>query len=102
MARAAIARGERVIRDFADRVCKRCSSLVSAQSTTHRDRLNAVLTDGQPKDAYLGGFHVKVLENGHALHIVNADSKEERGGRTPPLGADGDDSEVVPPAAEPS
>lgn len=72
------------------------------QSTSYRDRLNAVLDDGQMKGEYLGGFRVRASENGQSLRIGNDDSGEERGGRTPRSGADGDYFEVFPPPAGPS
>lgn len=55
---------ERFIRDFADRACKGYSSLVRAQSTTYRDRLNAVLDDAPLRGEYLGVVHVRVSKNG--------------------------------------
>lgn len=62
--RAATARGDRAIRDFAYMVCKGYSSLVYSQYTSYRDRLNAVLADGQLKGAYLGGLCFFVFKNG--------------------------------------
>lgn len=94
-----IARGERVIQNFADSVCKGCSLLVCAHATSHRDDLNVVLTDAQQASEYLGEFRVSVSENGHSLHVGNANNDEERGDRAQPSGADSDDVEVVPPTA---
>lgn len=53
-----------------------------AQSTSYRDRLNAVLAYEQMEGDYLGGFRVTVSENGHLIHINDANNEEKRGGRT--------------------
>lgn len=97
-ARPDIAWGQRVIRDLSDRVCKDYSSLVSAQSTSYRDRLYTVPADTQLKREYPSWFDVGVSKNGHPLHICDADNDEERVGYTPPSGTVDNDYEVVPPA----
>lgn len=47
-------------------------------------------------------FLVTVSENGHSLHVDDADSEERHGGSTPPLGVSGVEDEVVPRPAGPS
>lgn len=69
---------------------------MGTQYTSYRDRWNAVLADAQLKGGYLGWFHERASKNRHSLHIGDVDSNVKRGGRTPLLGADGDDVEVVP------
>lgn len=60
--------------------------LLLAQATSYRDCLTNVLADAQMRGEYLGGYLVRVSENGLLLHIGVADSGEERGGhRTPPV-----------------
>lgn len=68
-----------------------------AQSTRFRDGLNAVLADAKLKGYYVDRFLVSVFENGHSLHIGDTDSDEERVGRIPPSGTDGDDVVAVSP-----
>lgn len=86
-ARAAIGRGERVIKDFVDSVCKWYSSLACTQSAYYRDRLNAVLDYAHQRHEYLGGFRVRASQDGHSVHIGDDDSDEERADRTPSFGA---------------
>lgn len=71
---AAIAGKEGVIRGFNDWVCKGSSLVVRAQSTSYCDRLNAVHADVQLKEKYLGGFCVRVSENGQSLYISDDNS----------------------------
>lgn len=66
------------------------------QSTTYRERLNAVLADAQINGKYPGGFCVRVSENGHSLYTDVADSEEERRDPIPPSATDDDYDEVFP------
>lgn len=92
----------RVIRDFTGRVCTGYSLFVRAKSTIYRDLLNAVLADAQMRGEYLDGFLVRVSENGHSVLIGDTESDEQRGGRTLPSAAGGDEAEVFPPRIGPS
>lgn len=57
---------------------KRYSTLARALSASFRHRFNAVLADARQRDEYPGGFHVRVSENDHSLHVGDADSDEKR------------------------
>lgn len=74
--------------------------MARGQCARYRDGLDAVLADAQQSGEYLGGFHVRDSENGHSLHICDADSDEKRKDYIPSSVAD-DDVEVVPPPTEP-
>lgn len=69
--------------------------LVCAQPTNYRNHLNVVLVDAQLKGEYLGGLRVRAPENDHSIYTGDDYIDEERSGRIPPIGVDGDDVEVV-------
>lgn len=79
MARAAISRGGRGIRDFVERVCRGYSSLLPTQTSSYRDRLNAFLADAQAHEEYIGGYCVRLGERSYTLHVDDADSVEKVG-----------------------
>lgn len=60
---------ERVIRDFAERVCTGYTSAMHALAGYNRYRLSALLTDVQLWCKYLGGYQVCALDDGHSLHL---------------------------------
>lgn len=89
--------GERVLRDFFERVCTEYSSLLHTQAPNYRDRLNVVLTDAQTRGDYLGGCCVPLGESRQILHVSDANCDDERGGSTPSSPHDGDMVDVPPP-----
>lgn len=101
-ARADIARGERFIWDFANRVCKGYLPSARAQSASHRDRLNAVLADAQQRGEYRRGFRVRVSETGFRYRYMKPIVRTSVRGHTLPCGANDDDVEVFPPQTGPS
>lgn len=50
----------------------------------------------------LAEFHVGVSENRHSVYTGDGNFKEERAGRTPPFGVDGDSVEVLSAPVGPS
>lgn len=84
-ARLTIARAERVLQDFAERVFTEYTSLVHAQASSYHDLLNAVLSGAQSREEYLGGYRVRVSEDHHSLQIGGANSDEECGISKPRL-----------------
>lgn len=40
----------------------------------HRDSVNGLFTDSQLRGEYLGGYRVRVVDDGHSLHLKKADS----------------------------
>lgn len=99
---AAISRGKRFIRDFADMIYVEYSLQVCAQCTSYCDRLNAMLADAQMRGEYLGGFWVRVSENEYFIYVGDAEIEDQHGGRTAPSGAGSNEVEVVPPPVRPS
>lgn len=104
VARADILRGERVFHDFVERVCTGYTTLLRAQVSSYRDRLNTVLGEAQVRGEYLGCFPVRAWEDGHSLHLGDEDRDKERVGRTSPREGDDplDDGVVVHPSTGPS
>lgn len=49
-----------------------------APSTSGRDHLSAVVADKQMRGECLGRFFVRVSENGHSVHTVDAACENER------------------------
>lgn len=81
---AAIGREDTVIHDFVKRLYTGYTSLMRAQPSRYRDWLNTVLIDAWARWEYLGGFPVRLEEDGRSHHHGNKDNDEEREGRTPP------------------
>lgn len=70
--------------------------LVRAQAPNYRDQLNVLLGDAQSRGEYLGGYRIRVVENGHSLHVGDTDSDQEHGSSTPYPQNDGDIVEIPP------
>lgn len=50
-----------------------------AQAGSYRDRQNALLTNAKLRGEYLGGYRVRVGDDGRCLSLGDADSDEKRG-----------------------
>lgn len=102
MARAAISHGERINRDFVNRVCTEWSLLLRVQSTSYREILNAMFVEAQMWGESYHRFQVRVSENGHSLHKGDADREEGRGSHIPPTDSGDDEIGVSFSPAGPS
>lgn len=53
--------------------------MVRLQALSYCDGFNAMLSDGQARGEYVGGYQDRVGEENHSFHLGDADSDEERG-----------------------
>lgn len=97
-------RREKIIYNFTKRLCTAYTTLMRAQASGYRNRLNAVPGDDQAREELLGGFRARLREDRHSWHPGNDKSDVEHGGRTsPPEGVGPPDNVVVvPPSTSPS
>lgn len=68
-----IGRGERLMLDFTERVCTKYKALVRLQTSNYCDPLNTLLGDQQWRKEYFGRCRICIRENGHTLHVSEAD-----------------------------
>lgn len=76
-ARAKIGRVERVIHNFAERLCTCYNAVMRAKAADYCVRLNAVLIDALASGEFLGGFRVRVEEERQSLRHGNESSNED-------------------------
>lgn len=82
-ARATVGRGERVTNELAEEVYTGYIPSMRAQASDYRDHLNVLLANAELRGEYLGGYQVRVWDEGHSSHLRDADGIKELGGRTP-------------------
>lgn len=85
MSRVGIGRVERVVSDFAERVCTGYSSLMGAQASSFCNCLKSLLSDEQSPFEFLGGYGVDAWKDGDLFYHRGAVSNDKRNDHTPPL-----------------
>lgn len=70
------------MRDFAEWVCTRYTSLIRVQTPTYHDLSSTLLGDAQSRWEHLGGYHVHVGADSQNLHVGNIDGHGKRDGST--------------------